>query len=125
MIVGIGTDITKISRIKKLIEKEQGNALQALLTEREIQAKKSASSIAGVFAAKEALLKALGIGFRKGIGRLLEIEILNDTYGKPFVVTCGVVKEIQTEKLINDVTVSISHDADYAIAFVVCQHVLK
>jgi len=115
----IGTDIVKISRIKKLVERENGNALSFILTANERALKKSIHSIAGIFAAKEALLKAFGIGFSKGIGRLLEIEVNYDQYGKPFIITSGIVKEIQDKKKINTIEISISHDGDYSVAFVI------
>ncbi|WP_326983221.1 holo-ACP synthase [Chryseobacterium sp. MYb264] len=116
----IGTDIIKISRIKRLIERKEGNALEFILTANERALKKSPHSVAGIFAAKEALLKAFGIGFSRGLGRLLEIEVKYDPYGKPFLITSGIVKEIQDTKEIRNVELSISHDGDYCVAFVVC-----
>ncbi|MGV4413945.1 holo-ACP synthase [Chryseobacterium sp. T1] len=116
----IGTDIIKISRIKKLIDRENGNALDFFLTPDERAMKKSTYSIAGIFAAKEALLKAFGVGFSRGLGRLLEIEVKHDRYGKPFIITSGIVKDIQDNKEIRNIELSISHDGDYCVAFVVC-----
>lgn len=78
-------------------------------------------SIAGKFAAKEALLKALGIGFSRGLGRLTEIEVVKDAVGKPSVKTYGLVNDLINQKNITNIEVSISHDSEYAIAFVVCQ----
>jgi len=121
MVLGIGTDIVKISRIKQFIGREGESSIDVILTSKEARSRKNAQSVAGVFAVKEALLKALGIGFTKGIGRLLEIEVLNDDGGKPYVVTSGVVRDILCQKRINCIEVSISHDTDYAIAFVICQ----
>jgi len=121
MIIGIGTDIVKISRIERFIGRKDETPVDMILTHQEALFKKGVQSIAGAFAAKEALLKALGIGFSRGLGRLLEIEILNDDGGKPFVVTSGIVNEITRQKQISCIQVSISHDTDYAIAFVICQ----
>jgi len=121
MVIGIGTDIVKVSRIRRFIGREGEKPADLILTPKEAQSKKNAHSVAGVFAVKEALLKALGIGFSRGLGRLLEIEVLNDETGKPYVVTSGIVKDILLFKKISCIEVSISHDADYAIAFVICQ----
>jgi holo-[acyl-carrier-protein] synthase len=121
MIIGIGTDIVRIDRIKRLVERDEGKAKALFLTPKEKMLKKSTSSIAGVFSVKEALLKVLGIGFSKGIGRLLEIEVENDEYGAPYIVVSGMVKQLFTEKGINSVKVTVSHEIEYAIAFVVCE----
>ena len=121
MIIGIGTDIVKISRIQQFIGRKDGTPVDMILTSKESLSKKSVHSIAGSFAVKEALLKALGIGFSRGLGRLLEIEVLNDDEGKPYVVTSGIINEIRYQKQISCIQVSISHDTDYAIAFVICQ----
>ena len=119
MIIGIGTDIIKISRIQRLIA--QKDAISMLLTVKEQQSKKSIRSIAGIFAVKEALLKALGIGFSMGLGRLLEIEVLHEKSGKPYVITSGVVNRIKEQKRINSIQISISHEAEYAVAVVICE----
>lgn len=121
MVIGIGTDIVKVSRIQRFIGREDEKPTDLILTSKEAQSRKNAHSVAGVFAVKEALLKALGIGFSKGLGRLLEIEVFNDDVGKPYVLTSGIVNEILIEKNISCIEVSISHDADYAVAFVICQ----
>ncbi|MBN9383302.1 MAG: holo-ACP synthase [Chitinophagaceae bacterium] len=121
MVIGIGADIVKVSRIRRFIGREEERPLDLILTSKEAQSRKNAHSVAGVFAVKEALLKALGIGFSRGLGRLLEIEVLKDDIGKPYVVTSGVVSEILFEKKISCIEVSISHDTDYAVAFVICQ----
>jgi holo-[acyl-carrier-protein] synthase len=119
MSITIGTDIIKISRMEQFIQRNEMYGKQMILAPNECGT--NARSIAGKFAAKEALLKALGIGFSRGIGRLTEIEIVKDTLGKPSMITYGLVNEIVNQKNITNIEVSISHDSEYAIAFVMCE----
>ena len=84
-----GTDIIEIDRIKKSIEQLEEKFLNKIYTEKEImycEGKKKAKyqHYAARFAAKEAVSKALGTGFRDGI-YLADIEIISDEWGKPFV----------------------------------------
>lgn len=98
----IGTDIIRISRISKSIKKQ--HFLESVYTESEIEYCKKDESFAGIFAAKEAYLKALGTGIDR---RLNTIEILHDSLGKPYI------NGVENSDL------SISHDGDYAIAVVI------
>lgn len=117
MIIGIGTDIVKISRIRQFIERNGDNGKSFILAAGEMGIV-DINSIAGRFAAKEALLKALGIGFTRGLKRLTEIEISNDINGQPLLLTYGLVDEIKREKRISNIHLTISHEEMYAIAFV-------
>lgn len=125
MIAGIGTDIVKVSRIIRLLGHEKDCNVSVFLTPDERQMKKSARSFAGILAAKEALLKALGIGFTQGLGRLVEIEIRSGESGKPKIHTSGKVRVHQEMLGIGQIQLSISHDGDYAVAFVICEHTSK
>ena len=98
----IGTDIVKISRIEKDIENERFKA--GVFTEKEMARAKSAQNYAGLFAAKEAYLKALGTGINC---KLNTVEILHNDSGKPYI--SGVP----------NADVSISHDGEYAVATVI------
>ena len=91
MIVGIGTDLIEIERIKKACEKEA--FLVRVYTEEERrQAGGKVSRLAGDFAVKEAVSKVFGTGFR-GFG-LLDIEVLRDELGKPWVRLHGGAKKL-------------------------------
>lgn len=98
----IGTDIIRISRIEKSLEKESFKV--SVFTDNEILYSKKAETFAGIFAAKEAYLKAKGTGINQ---RLNSIEINRDEKGKPYISGVG------------HADVSISHDGDYAIASVI------
>ena len=120
MIIGIGTDIIEIDRIEKAINRNNG-FLDKVFTAREIEMFKErnmrAEVIAGNFAAKEAVSKALGTGFR-GFS-LIDIEILRDQLGKPIVYLSDNMKKIINAK--HKINVSISHNRTSAIAFVVLE----
>ena len=118
MIIGIGCDIIEIERIKKALTKE--NFAQKFFTEREIlycKARKvqSASSFAARFAAKEAVVKALGTGFREG--EFKEIEILNDELGKPYVKLYGSYKNLAEARGVKKIHLSLSHSQTNAMAY--------
>lgn len=119
MIRGIGTDIVEIDRIEKASSRE--GFLKKIFTTREIEHLKSRNLrpefIAGRFAAKEAIVKALGTGFQ-GV-RFQEIEIENDILGKPLVLLSGNAKKIASKEGDYIFHLSISHGRDNAIAYVI------
>lgn len=124
MILGIGTDIVEIRRIKEAVDRNE-NFLEKLFNKEEIEYIKSKGYrpeyIAGRFAAKEAVSKALGTGFR-GFG-FKDIVIDRTTLGKPIVELRGKAKLI-AKKLGGGgyrILVSISHGVDSAIAYVVIE----
>lgn len=120
MIIGIGTDIIEIDRINKAVINTK-EFLNKTFTEKEIELfsekKMRAQTIAGNFAAKEAFVKALGIGMR-GI-TFKDIEVLRDELGKPYINLSDKVKEKYSFKF--NVLVSISHNKENAISFVILE----
>ncbi|MGL6173129.1 MAG: holo-ACP synthase [Cellulosilyticaceae bacterium] len=122
MIIGIGTDIIEISRVKQAIERNE-KFKQKLFTEKEQsyfeKVNNRVESIAGNFAAKEAISKALGTGFRK-FG-MEDIEILRDGVGKPSVVLLGGAKVLGDQLGIESIMITISHCKEYAVAFAVAE----
>ena len=116
-ILDIGVDIIELYRIKYLISKSS-KFLERIFTDREIEYFKSkgfrAETIAGNFAAKEAISKSIGTGIRKF--NLRDIEVLRDELGKPIVKTYNNFKQICIDYSISEIKVSISHCKDYAIA---------
>lgn len=124
MIIGIGIDIIEISRIKKAVERTS-NFLERNFSNNEIEYFRSksykAESIAGSFAAKEALSKALGTGFR-GFS-LKDIEVLRDELGKPYIELSEKINKIVEEKNLKNLKIhlSISHNKENSIANVVIE----
>lgn len=125
MIIGTGIDIIKNSRIKNLTEKYGERFLKKIYTDAEIEycqnKKETAASLAARFAAKEAVLKALGTGMRNNSWQ--EIEILNNKLGKPEVILSEKTKKRAEEIKVKSIFLSISHEKEYSIAQIVMEGV--
>ena len=118
MIIGIGMDMVEMERVRKACEKQA--FVERVYTEEERrQAGEKVSRLAGDFAVKEAVAKALGTGFRGFMPG--DIEALRDELGKPYVRLYGGAKE-QAERLgISRIHVSITNTKEYAAAFAVAE----
>ena len=113
-----GVDILEISRMTVAAERHGGRLLTRVFTPAELEACQGRpESLAVRFAAKEAAAKALGHGFGE-IG-WQDIEILNDDRKAPFLVLRGKALRIAQEKGFTTWSVSLSHERQYAVAFVV------
>ncbi len=120
MVKGIGTDIIEIKRLRLLAEKYPGKFQNKIFTQNEVAycslRKDPFPSFAARFAAKEAVLKALGTGLAFGIG-WRDVEIVTEKDNGPKVSLHNKAVEIAGEKGISKVMISISHDQDKALAF--------
>jgi holo-[acyl-carrier protein] synthase len=119
--VEIGVDIVEIYRIRALYDRFGAVFMQRILTEAEIAQCLSkpdpVASLAGRFAAKEAVSKALGTGISHGIS-WRSIEVLNDDAGKPRVTLhCQEVQGNPPRRI----SISISHDRHSAIAMAIVE----
>jgi len=128
MIFGIGTDIVQIGRIEAALKRSGSRFAEKILGAEEMlvyQARKAKVEARGLrflasrFAAKEALSKALGLGMRMPM-TWRAAEILNAPNGSPMVVANGSLLEWMTVHGLH-VRVSISDEADYAVAFVIVE----
>lgn len=122
MIIGIGCDIIEINRVEKAVQSESFK--KRVFTSGEIaycesRGKQQFASFGARFAAKEALLKALGTGLRGGT--LIEIEVLNDELGCPKMTLSGYHKELAKSKGVQKIHVTLSHSKDSAMAYVVLE----
>ncbi len=119
-IIGIGTDIIECLRIASMIEKHGELFLTRVFTPHEIEycsARRAATQhYAGRFAAKEAVLKALGTGWTRGI-QWRDIEVRNDLGGKPSIALSGGAYEYSVQHGIDEVLITISHCRNYATAY--------
>jgi holo-[acyl-carrier protein] synthase len=121
-VIGLGTDIVNINRIKKIYSKYGNQFLNKILTESEKKSEKelsrfrNVSTIAKRFAAKEAISKAIGYGFSNGI-HFKDIEIYNDESGKPYANLNGKAKTIvnKISKKYN-IFLTLSDDKPWAVA---------
>lgn len=120
MITGVGTDIVQVERIRKL----RPAAVARILTPAEEKYCRghvaAHERIAGRFAAKEAVLKALGTGLGGGVS-WRQIEILPDKLGAPRAAFRGAVAKKLRALGATRCHLSISHQGDYAVAFVVLE----
>ena len=120
MILGIGTDIIEVDRVKNRISKNDGFK-ENIFTKKEIEycesKKNKAQHYAARFAAKESFFKAIGIGMRNGMA-FCEIEILNNKLGKPEVFLHGKTKKFSKELSIKNIHVSLSHIKNFVTAII-------
>lgn len=120
MVVGIGTDISHIERIKKLSPEAVSKILTGPEEEYCNRYRARDERIAGRFAAKEAILKALGTGWSQGLG-WGQIEILPDAAGAPIATLSGAALDRLHTLGATRCLVSISHQGEYAVAFAIIE----
>jgi holo-[acyl-carrier protein] synthase len=120
-IIAIGVDICEVERIRDIENQHKLRFLQKVFTNSEIAyCEKKVDkyfSLAARFAAKEALLKAIGTGLRDGL-QWKDVEVENNTLGKPFFRFYGKIAQILTDR---KVLLSLSHTNENAIAFVIIE----
>ena len=122
MIAGIGIDLCEISRMEKLLEDER--FLTRFFSPEEqnyirSRGKAGAQSMAGIYAAKEALVKALGSGIVTA--DLGSIDVTHDKYGAPSYVLQGEYARLAEDKRISSFYLSITHDGGMAAAVCVAE----
>ncbi len=126
MIAGIGVDLVNISRINAGLLRFGDRFAEKILSQAEYDdfktSKKPASFLAKRFAAKEAMAKALGTGFRDSL-TLKQITVDNNSIGKPVLVCTDRALYLLEQKNINSIHVSISDETDNAIAMVVLEQI--
>ncbi|PKL51679.1 MAG: holo-[acyl-carrier-protein] synthase [Nitrospira bacterium HGW-Nitrospira-1] len=122
MIYGIGIDIVKIERMKTAVGRWNRKFLERIFTENEIlyahKKKDPYPSLSVRFAAKEALVKAVGDSVPIA---LKEIEILNHEDGRPFINVSGSLRTFFDKNTIRCTHVSLSHEQEYGVACVVLE----
>ena len=126
-IFGIGTDIVNIQRMKQTLKKNN-KFRERIFSKNEIKycekKKNPTSYYAKRFAAKEAFSKAIGTGIRKGIN-FIDIEILNDNFGKPTIKLKGTTAKFLKKKIKNkrySIYLSLSDDLPWAQATVIVSY---
>lgn len=121
MIFGIGTDIVRIARMAKALERFGERFAQRILTADELveyrASAKPAYFLAKRFAAKEAAAKAMGLGFQKGLS-LRHIAVMHDELGKPLLRFEGFAADFIAAHGIDEIHLSLADEEDHAVAFV-------
>jgi holo-[acyl-carrier protein] synthase len=125
MIVGLGVDIAEIDRIEAAITRHGRAFLDRVFTPAEIaycqRHRNQAERFAGRFAAKEAAMKALGTGWRRGV-RWVDIEVVREPSGKPSLLFYGETRIIAERLGVKHIALSITHSGNTAYAQVVFEN---
>ncbi len=125
MVLGHGIDLCGVERIRRMVDHHGDHFLERTYTEAEVayarrRKKGFEETLAGRFAAKEAVMKALGTGWRQGV-EFRGIEILNEPSGKPYVVLHGTTAEKARELGVTSWHVTITHTEELAIAAAIAE----
>lgn len=116
--VGLGVDIVEIARMRKILDRTPSFATKVFSeAERAYCDGKATPEVhyATRFAAKEAVVKALGTGFSEGIG-VRDIEVRRTSKGRPYVVLTGRAREVARERGVREIPVSLSYTHTEAVA---------
>ena len=118
-IIAHGIDLVDFGRIEKMLEKHPKRFLDRVFTPTEQtdadSTRNRIEKLAGRFAAKEAVMKLIGTGWRDGIA-WTDIEVVNNPLGQPIVTITGKVKELADQQGVEQITLSITHTSNFAIA---------
>jgi holo-[acyl-carrier protein] synthase len=124
MIVGLGTDLIEVDRIRQSVERYRDKFLNRVYTEREsayaMSKNNFAERLAGRFAVKEAGMKAIGTGWRRGV-TWKDFEVVNQPGGRPVLRMSGAAEQIAAALGVKRASVSITHTAAVAMAVVILE----
>jgi holo-[acyl-carrier protein] synthase len=122
LIIGMGVDIAEVERIRGAIERYGEVFLRRIYTTREREYcerfKNKYERYAGRFAAKEAAMKALGTGWRRGV-KWVDFEVMRELGGRPTIALGGEAKKIAEQIGVKRISISITHTAAQALAQVI------
>jgi len=117
-VLGLGVDMVEVERIERAVARWGDAFLRRIYTAGEVERSRAAvvqgPRLAARFAAKEAVMKALGVGWRALAWR--EIEIANDPQGRPVVHLHGAARRIAHQRGIVTVLIALSHTHEHAVA---------
>lgn len=117
--VGLGVDIVEIARMRKIIDRSPAFVEKVYSAAERAYCDSHAHPevhYATRFAAKEAVLKALGTGFSEGIG-WLDVEVRRTSKGRPYVVLTGRAREVAREQGVREIPLSLSYTHTDAVAW--------
>jgi holo-[acyl-carrier protein] synthase len=124
MILGIGSDLEEVPRIRDSIARYGDRFLHRIYTEREraYSARRAdpAERFAARFAAKEAAMKAIGTGWSRGV-RWIDFEVVNEPSGRPTLRLSGTAAILAERLGVNRISISLTHTAEIAFAIVVLE----
>jgi holo-[acyl-carrier protein] synthase len=119
-VIGIGTDIVECLRIAQMIERHGETFLRRVYTDHEIgycsSRRQATQHYAGRWAAKEAVMKALGVGWQRGVN-WRDIEVRNQPSGGPTIALGGGARDLIEQLGVGEMLISISHCRSHATAY--------
>ena len=125
MIVGTGVDLAEVPRIRASVERFGDKFVHRIYTPREIAyVERKANRFeryAARFAAKEAGMKALGTGWRRGV-RWQDFEVINLPSGRPTLHLHGAAQRIAEQLGVKNISLSITHTAETGLAYVIFEN---
>jgi len=123
LILGIGVDIIRIDRIRKAIERSGEGFIRRIFTLDEenycFKMKDGFQHLAARFAAKESILKAFGLNWNSVNWK--DIEVINDKDGQPKIILHNKMKNEKINRGVDNISLSLSHFEEYAVAFVIVE----
>jgi holo-[acyl-carrier protein] synthase len=124
LIIGMGVDLAEVQRIQAAIERHGETFLRRVYTAAEREYcegfRNKFERYAGRFAAKEAAMKALGTGWRRGV-RWVDFEVVRELGGRPTIRLDGEAKKIAAELGVKRIVLSITHTETMALAQIVME----
>lgn len=124
MIVGIGIDLAEVNRIRAAIERHGAHFIDRIFTAAEITYVESKANrferYAARFAAKEAAMKAIGTGWKRGV-RWQDFEVRNLPSGRPTLRFHGVAEKIANDLGVRNIALSLTHTAEQGMAIVILE----
>jgi holo-[acyl-carrier protein] synthase len=124
MIVGIGVDIVEVERMRRTVERHGDHFVRRVFTDEEAaycrRCAHPEQRFATRFAAKEAALKALGVGWTQGV-QFTEVEVVTNELGAPSILFSGRALELSKGLGVERIHVSLTHHRDFAIAQVLLE----
>jgi holo-[acyl-carrier protein] synthase len=124
MILGIGTDLAEVGRIRRSIAQFGDRFVHRIYTDQERAYASSkanaAERFAARFAAKEAGMKAIGTGWRRGV-TWKDFEVVNERSGRPTLTLSGVAREVADQLGVSRISISLTHTQEMAFAIVILE----
>ncbi|MBV8072218.1 MAG: holo-ACP synthase [Acidobacteriaceae bacterium] len=124
MILGMGTDLAEVPRIRESMARFGDRFLNRIYTERErkysLRKANPAERLAARFAAKEAGMKAIGTGWSRGV-RWVDFEVVNEPSGRPTLRLAGVAAQVAERMGVKRISISLTHTAEMAFAVVILE----
>jgi holo-[acyl-carrier protein] synthase len=124
-ILGLGTQVMECARVRQLLDEHADAFLKQLCTDREVRfcnsKKQTTEQYTALWAAKEAVFRALGTTWRRGMS-WTDVEIVYDNGGPPHVVVSGATRELMAARGVNHILLTVAFCRSFATATAIAVH---